>query len=41
MNISATRDSIRKSAKTDHVVRGLRKNSKMEAGAIGAKNKVH
>ena len=40
MNINATKGSVRKLAKTDHVANGARKKSKVEASAIAAKNKV-
>ena len=40
MNISATKGSVRKLEKTDHVASGARKKSKVEANAIAAKNRV-
>ena len=40
MNISATKGSVRRLAKTDQVANGARKKSRVEASAIAAKNKV-
>ena len=40
MNISATKGSVRKLAKIDHVASGARKKSKVETKAIATKNRV-